>query len=329
VTPANDRQHDADILILGAGPAGCAAAISARLAGMSVTLLQARHAPHRVPGETLHPGVETLFKSLGVWETVLDQRFHRHRGIWRDEVDGQRRFEAYGSDDSGPWLGFQVDRAILNRILQSRTEDLGGNILRVSKLDRVVVNGDRSVTGVSADGKVCTSRFVLDATGRHAWLAGRLGLIPESTERPQRIRFGWSRIPVPELDSQPLFQMRRDGWNWLSPLGDGRCAWVKLRRGSTFRGLDYSWRIFRACAGPGYFLLGDAACLMDPSAANGVLRAVMSGMYAVHLFSAAERGRATPGQAAAEYKSWVAGLFDQTRKELHAAETSWSQAEGF
>jgi hypothetical protein len=52
-------------------------------------------------------------------------------------------------------------------------------------------------------------------------------------------------------------------------------------------------------------------------------------MYAVHLISAAERGRATPGQAAAEYKSWVAGLFDQTRKELHAAETSWSQAEGF
>jgi len=55
----------------------------------------------------------------------------------------------------------------------------------------------------------------------------------------------------------------------------------------------------------------------------------MSGMYAVHLISATDRGRATPGQAAAEYKCWIADLFDRTRKELHAAEASYSHAEGF
>jgi flavin-dependent dehydrogenase len=93
-----------------------------------------------------------------------------------------------------------------------------------------------------------------------------------------------------------------------------------LRRGVTRGGLDYSWRIFRECAGPGYFLLGDAACLMDPSAANGVLRALMSGMYAAHLISAVDQGRATYGQVVAEYKSWISRLFDQTRKELHAVE---------
>ena len=81
----NTPVHPSDVLVLGAGPAGCAAAISARLAGMSVTLLDKRCASHRIPGETLHPGVESLFNSLGVIDEVLAQGFHRHSGIWRDE----------------------------------------------------------------------------------------------------------------------------------------------------------------------------------------------------------------------------------------------------
>ena len=52
---------------------------------------------------------------------------------------------------------------------------------------------------------------------------------------------------------------RHADWDWLAPLGDGRCVWVKLRSTSDGDGIDYAWRIFRECAGTGYFLLGDAA----------------------------------------------------------------------
>src|ERR1043166_1085718 len=95
----------ADLLILGAGPAGCAAAISALQSGMNVALLEAQGSPRLLPGETLHPGVEPIFKQLGIWDSLLEHRFHRHRGIWRESDTRNRIFEPYGSDDNGSWLG--------------------------------------------------------------------------------------------------------------------------------------------------------------------------------------------------------------------------------
>jgi len=317
-----------DLMILGAGPAGCAAAICARQAGMSVVLLDLQRAPKAIPGETLHPGVEPILKSLGVWDTVLQQKFHRHRGIWHEDKSGQRKFVPYGGDASEPWLGFQVDRVRLNGILQSRAKKLGADIVRVRRVDGVIAASGSAVLGVMAEDSEYAARFTLDATGRHGWLANRLGLVSDSVSPAQRVRFGWTRTSFSDHVSQPLFQEQRDGWNWTCPIGNGRSAWVKLRRNPGYRGMDYTWRIFRECAGPGYFLLGDAACLMDPSAANGVLRALMSGMYSVHLISATDCGLATTSQAAAEYRRWFSDLFDKTRTEL-AIPTEFLQQERF
>ena len=317
----NVRNPQVDLLILGAGPSGCAAAICALQSGMTVALLETQAAPRPSPGETLHPGVEPIFRQLGVWDSIVQCHFHRHRGIWR-ESGGLRVFEPYGSDQHGPWLGFQVDRAQLNRILRARVADLGGSITHVAHLVGVLKNQD-AVSGVRAGGQTFDARFVLDATGRHSWLADKLGLIAEKQSPTQRLRFGWSKDDLPELDAQPLFRQRKDGWHWLCPLGDGRCAWVELRHGPSSWGSEYTCRIYRDCAGPGYFLLGDAACLMDPSAANGVLRALMSGMYAMHLISVVVQRVATPLQAASGYKQWIGDWFDHASRALRHL---WAEA---
>jgi 2-polyprenyl-6-methoxyphenol hydroxylase-like FAD-dependent oxidoreductase len=277
-------------------------------------VLDTQPATRRVPGETLHPGVEPLLKQLGVWQSVLAANFLRHRGIWK-ETNGLRTFEPYGHDDHGPWLGFQVDRSQLNEILRARVVDLGGKINHTVHLDSVLEK-QTAIAGIRSDGRTFDARFVLDATGRRSWLAGKLCMPLEKQPPTQHLRFGWCDDNSPELEAHPLFRQRKDGWDWLSPLGNGRCAWVKLRHSSTYRGIDYTWRIFRDCAGPGYFLLGDAACLMDPSAANGVLRALMSGIYAVHLISAVSLGAVTPDQAASEYRRWIGQMFDRSSKML-------------
>jgi len=304
-----NRPSYTDLVILGAGPAGCAAAISALKSGMTVVLLETQASHRSDPGETLHPGVEPIFRQLGVWDSLLEHQFHRHRGIWRESEGGQRVFQPYGSDQNGPWLGFQVDRFELGEILQTRAAELGGKIIRVPRLDGLLAR-DSIVSGVRTYASVFDAGFVLDATGRHAWLAQQLDLPAEKLEPAQRVRFGWRNDTLPELDEQPLFRQRRGGWDWLAPLGGGRCAWVKLRRASAGGGIDYTCQVFRECAGPGYFLLGDAACLIDPSAANGVLRALMSGIYAVHRITAVKHGMETPRQAATEYKRWIGAIFD-------------------
>ncbi|HTO82800.1 MAG TPA: FAD-binding protein, partial [Methylomirabilota bacterium] len=56
----------ADVLILGAGPAGCAAALCARQAGLVTVMLEAQAEVRPAPGETLHPGVEVIFRQLNV-----------------------------------------------------------------------------------------------------------------------------------------------------------------------------------------------------------------------------------------------------------------------
>lgn len=310
MTGSDVESRRSDLIILGAGPAGCAAAISAALADLRVTVLTIAAKTRLHPGETLHPGVEPIFRQLGIWDSVLQCGFHRHRGIWRESESGERTFDPYGRDKSGPWLGFQVDRAQLDQILRARVTDLGGKIETVSRLDCLLPH-DSAIAGVSAGPRTFHAPFVLDASGRHSWLAAKLDLIAERINETQRLRFGWTADTMPELEGQPLFRQRRDGWDWRAPLGDGRCAWAKLRNTSDATGVDYSWRIYRDCAGDGYFLLGDAACLMDPSTANGVLRAVMSGIYAVHLITAIEKGATSRPDAAVEYKRWTGEMFDR------------------
>ena len=305
----------ADVLILGDGPAGCAAAIFALQSGLSACVLGQRTTPRAHPGETLHPGVEPIFRQLGIWDDLLAQNFHRQRGVWREDADGRRAFAPYGRDAAGEWRGFQADRARLAEIFRARVRVLGGKMLPIARLEAPLFTGAK-VAGVRADGCEWRAPAVLDATGRRAWLAEQLGLKISRHGPEQRVRFGWAADSFSALDGQPLFRLRADGWGWLAPLGGGRCAWAELRRQGARGGLDFAWKIRPECAGDGYFLLGDAACLLDPSAANGVLRACMSGIFAVHLLAAIRSGAAHPHEAAGEYRRKITEDFFRTASEM-------------
>jgi flavin-dependent dehydrogenase len=69
--------------------------------------------------------------------------------------------------------------------------------------------------------------------------------------------------------------------------------------------LDVSWSVHQACAGAGYFLLGDAAAVLDPSSSHGVLRATMSGMLCGHLVAAHAQRGLPESEVVAIYKGWM------------------------
>jgi flavin-dependent dehydrogenase len=315
---SGEIRHDpSDVAILGAGPAGCAAALAARRAGLGVVVLEAHDRPRVAPGETLHPGIEPIMAALGVWTRVSGAGFHRHRGIW-NEIDGRRWFTPYGGDTAGPWLGLQADRQILHTLLQEAVVEAGAEIRRPMSPSDVLEEAGR-VSGVRAGESVIRARWVFDATGHHAWLARRLELPEEHHSSPLRIRFGWTAASKPDLDGQPLFRHVPEGWTWQAPLGNGRLAWVKLRVDPSrrdARGRVSSWRLHRRAAGPGYFVLGDAAALLDPAASNGVLRAMMSGILAAHLVRAVVEGRTGERDAIPAYVDWVEGMFRDSVAEL-------------
>jgi len=299
-----------DILIVGAGPSGCAAAISARARGFSVALVERSGRARLLPGESLHPGVEPLFKELGVLEDVHTCVLHRHTGIWRFDLNGHGDFEPFGADDSGPWRGFQVNRVGLNQIMRRRALDAGVEWIETKTSLRARRDDEGWILEYA--GEEVRAATLMDATGTRSWLAEQLGLQAEKFGEPQRIRFGWTRTGAAHTDGNPSFTARPHGWEWNAPLGEGRAAWVRLARGGDAGGLDATPRIHRECAGKGWFLLGDAACLTTPVAGNGVLRALMSGIYAIHVHAHVAAETISQEQGAEAYRSWMGALWTST-----------------
>ncbi|MCD6031942.1 MAG: putative dependent oxidoreductase, partial [Thermomicrobiales bacterium] len=84
------------MLVVGGGPAGTAAAIWAALAGLRVRLFEKSVYPRHRPGETLHPGLGTLFRQLGVEARVSAASALRPEAI-EVKWSGRRSRQAFGA----------------------------------------------------------------------------------------------------------------------------------------------------------------------------------------------------------------------------------------
>jgi flavin-dependent dehydrogenase len=327
-----------DVVVIGAGPGGCAAAISCAQAGLRVALVERELFPKEHPGETLHPGVEPLLRKLGVWERVLSAGFLRHKGIWV-EWNGKRRFEPYGSDKDDPWRGLQAWRADLHSILLRRAHALGVEVLQPCRALRPCVEGGR-VVGVEASRGALRAAFLVDAGGGRHWLARQLGIKIEHHSVRLLAQYGYAVGECPIRDEAPAIMGEADGWTWTARVRPQLYGWTRLLLGySTFdanylpdefrgletwgttRGANVTWRIAAAPAGPGYFLVGDAAAVLDPASSHGVLKAIMSGMLAAQAIAQTVQHQVQEDKAVEAYGQWVRSWFmhDVERlRELYA-----------
>jgi len=290
-----------DVIVVGGGPAGCAAAITCRQNGLTALVIEADGSPRDRPGETLHPGVDAIFGRLGVLEGVERAGFLRHTG--HRVVRGlNSRFQPYGSDERGEWRGYQAIRRQLDAILIDRARELGATVRQSTHAVEPVVEGGRPV-GVRTNDETFRAAFVVDAAGPVHWLQRHLGLALLQVSDPLIARFGWDD----GAGDLPEFRVEGCGWRWEAPVGAARRAWVSVdlhgaSTGGAGQGRDVTWRVVRPCAGAGYFLAGDAACVLDPASSHGVLRAMESGIRA---------GEAITGGPAsiADYLAWMESWF--------------------
>jgi flavin-dependent dehydrogenase len=151
-----------DLLVVGGGPVGLAAAIGARLAGLDVTVVEPRADPvDKACGEGLMPGAVDGLRALGV--TPAGQPFLGIRYVGPDH-QAEAHFRA------GPGLG--VRRTTLQAALGRRADELGVNRVHGWATD-VFQDGDRvTAAGLSA-------RWLIAADGLHSPVRRSLGL-----ERP-------------------------------------------------------------------------------------------------------------------------------------------------
>jgi flavin-dependent dehydrogenase len=321
------RHLAADIAVVGGGPAGAAAAIACAQQGLRVLLLEREPPGHARPGDTLHPGIAPLLRQLGAEHALADASGARHAGVW-SEWGGPRRFTPFGSDADGPWLGYQVERALFDECLLARAQALGVTLLRDrSALAPLLQDG--AVCGLETDAGPITARIVFDASGRSRWLGRAIGIDSPAASPPLVARYGYVEGSRPELDAAPLLCGAPQGWCWATMVRPGlyQWTWVALDgskrppdwlpppvQGLTpfgrARGADVTWRLSSRPAGPGWFMVGDAAALLDPSSSHGVLKGLMSGIAAARLAAAVLHHNAPWQEAAETYQEWLAGWFD-------------------
>ena len=332
-----------DAAIIGAGPAGCSAAITLARSNLHVLLIEASAFPRLRPGESLHPGVEPIFEALGIADQVNAAGFIRHPGhriVWAQGMP--ERIEKFGRDDEDKWHGYQAWRPELDQILLRRALACGVTVWQPCRVRKPILKGAELI-GLETEQGPVQARYFLDASGRSQWLLHKLGLGSLHYSPKLRVRYGYVSCPDgPGSFDIPLMHRDPDGWTWMARVRQDRCAWVRMRfdgvdPGRNWRplqladfypigpsqGADMTWRISKKLAAERWFLMGDAAAVLDPASSHGVLRALMSGIQVAHIIAASVRGALSDALAATLYSQWLRDWFNRDVSRLR--ELYWHQ----
>lgn len=225
-----------DVAIVGAGPAGCSAAIALARGGLRVVLLEARATRGLRIGETLPPSASVALKELDLWD-----RFTRgghlpsvaNQSVWGlPEVQSMDFvFSPFGN-------GWHVDRARFDRMLQDAATDAGATLLRRTRAVGAEEVGGRCWRITREVGKsgihevrnsgfetgkgeaALNARFLIDASGRLGWLAARIGVTRHQTDRLLASAAVFRLGAGDELDSDAttLIEAAPYGWWYTAPL---------------------------------------------------------------------------------------------------------------
>ena len=258
--PDSKTAFDTDVLVVGAGPGGSAAAYHLARHGLDVTLLEKASFPReKVCGDGLTPRSVRSLLRMGIdvdepgFVKVIGLRVYSRRTTIELRWPDLRDF---------PDFGLVRTRKDLDEILARRAERSGARLLERTEAVGVLER-DGWVEGVLARGtddrnaepRALRARLVIAADGAASKLGTRMGVRRDPT-RPLGIAarryYRIARHPGPWFESWlDLWEGEQilPGYGWLFPLADGT---VNLGAGllNTFRGFkDVSaHRLFAAFA---------------------------------------------------------------------------------
>jgi flavin-dependent dehydrogenase len=347
-----------DVVIVGGGPAGSAAALSLARAGCSVAILERSDYGQPRVGETLAPAVKAPLARLGLWETFQRQSPASSPAIHSAWGSHHLREQDHFYNPYGP--AWHVDRHAFDALLAGHARDAGATLITSAHVLSCESDGARGWTIGFRAAQTRSSlhaRGVVDATGRSSSIARHLGVRRVLHDNLVAVIGFFAPAPEHHAPRIALVEAVENGWWYSASLPDSRLvvAWMTdadlyARGGSHsmqkwLEQLDrttHTRRQVQAAApmsrpwiaqasssrldqmqGRSWLAAGDAAMAFDPLSGQGVYQALESGHSAACAVQSLLGGK--PSEAV-DYAERLADTFDRylsLRLAYYSLETRW------
>jgi flavin-dependent dehydrogenase len=250
---------ECDVVVLGGGPAGAAAAIELARARRSVCVVERSHYEEPRIGETLPPSARVPLAALGVWDIFLTARHTPAPGVassWGEDDVHETHFifNAHGR-------GWHLDRHRFDAMLAQAARDAGAHVHCGAGVGSCLRHADGwEVELVSGAGSRCRhdvvrAAFVVDATGRAAMLARQqgakrfnvdrlVGLVATLGVHRAKAARTTRRDSTRDATAWTLVEASADGWWYSALLPSGRWMAVYMTDADLLPRDRGSWRAF-------------------------------------------------------------------------------------
>jgi flavin-dependent dehydrogenase len=218
-----------DVLVIGAGPAGCIAASIVHKNGLKVRVVEKVKFPRFVIGESLLPRVMDHLDETGLLADVEAQGFQKKFGakfVMGDKVCDFNFADQFTKGWSWTW---QVQRAQFDQVLAAGVAKKGIPVEFEMGVTSIQFNPDESsittVEDPNGNKKQIEARYIIDCSGYGRVIPNMLGLNKQSSFDPRKTHFAHFKDPHREEGIEgnriTIIVHKQEVWIWVIPFSNG------------------------------------------------------------------------------------------------------------